>query len=85
MKMKTRENHLLVPSGSLLRDCLPDGADDLRLLIMCATVGHLKIARLLGRRLHVAFPRRCQYIEQTKPKLIVGLGAVPLQAIIGFH
>lgn len=70
------------PSGKLLRECLPDDSDNL------CSFDNIVNCRPPGNRTPVwqevtcCSPRRTKYIEKAKPKLIVGLGAIPLQAVL---
>lgn len=71
------------PSGTLLRQCLVDG------IVPVCSFDNVCNCRPPANRTPVfqeiecCRPRRWKYIEQAKPKLIVGLGAVPLHAILG--
>jgi uracil-DNA glycosylase family 4 len=71
------------PSGTLLRQCIPSGS------VAQCSFDNVCNCRPPGNRTPVwqeiecCQPRRVKFIEQAKPKLIVGLGAVPLQAILG--
>jgi len=74
------------PRGSLLRQCIPDGY-----LSVCSfdNVCNCRPTDDKGNRaptwqeVECCQPRRVKFIEQAKPKLIAGLGAVPLQAMLG--
>lgn len=74
------------PSGTLLRQCIPNG-----FVPVCSfdNVCNCRPTDAKGNRaptwqeVECCQPRRVKFIEQAKPKLIVGLGAVPLQAILG--
>ena len=71
------------PSGSLLRECIPDGFED-----DCSFDNIINCRPERNRtpqwnEIECCRPRRAKFIQQAKPKLIVGLGAVPLQAILG--
>jgi uracil-DNA glycosylase family 4 len=71
------------PSGSLLRECIPEDWQDecsFDNIINCRPPGNRTPQ---WQEIECCRPRRTKYIEQAKPKLIVGLGAVPLQAILG--
>jgi uracil-DNA glycosylase family 4 len=71
------------PSGSLLRQCIPSSS------LAVSSFDNVCNCRPPGNRTPVwqeiesCQPRRVKFIEQAKPKLIVGLGAVPLQAMLG--
>ena len=71
------------PSGSLLRSCIPDGG-----LHTCAFDNVVncrppKNRTPLWNEIECCHPRRVKFIEQARPKLIVGLGVVPLNTMLG--
>ena len=71
------------PSGKLLRECIPEGEGiycSFDNIINCRTP---KDRKALWNEVECCRSRRIKWIEQTKPKLIVGLGLVPLHAILG--
>jgi uracil-DNA glycosylase family 4 len=70
------------PSGSLLRECIPDGHGPSSFDNVC-NCRPPKNRTPTWVEIECCRPRRLKYIQQAKPKLIVGLGAVPLQAILG--
>src|SRR3974377_473321 len=69
-------------SGSLLRECLPDGGDSWNFdnVVNCRPPNNRTPT---PKEIECCRPRRIKYIEQAKPTLIVGLGATPMHAIIG--
>jgi DNA polymerase-1 len=79
---ETSGSPLTGPSGALLRECIPDGYGN------SCSFDNVCNCRPPGNRTPVwteiecCRPRRVQFIEQAKPKLIVGLGAVPLGAML---
>jgi uracil-DNA glycosylase family 4 len=71
------------PSGQLLRECIPDdweGECSFDNVINCRPPKNRDPA---WQEIECCRPRRVKYIEQAKPRLIIGLGAVPLQAVLG--
>lgn len=66
------------PTGRLLRECIPDGVEELCSfdnVINCRPPGN---RTPVFNEIECCRPRRWKYIEEAKPKLIVGLGAVPM-------
>jgi uracil-DNA glycosylase family 4 len=70
------------PSGALLRECIPDGHGPCS-FDNVANCRPPKNRTPTWVEIECCRPRRLKYIQQAKPRLIVGLGAVPLQAILG--
>jgi uracil-DNA glycosylase family 4 len=70
------------PSGTLLRSCIPDGADLLSFdnVVNCRPP---KNRTPTWHEIECCRPRRMRVIEELKPKLIVGLGGVPLSMVLG--
>jgi uracil-DNA glycosylase family 4 len=71
------------PSGALLRSCIPDDID-------CSFDNVLNCRPPKNRdpewsEIQCCHPRRIKYIQETKPLLIVGLGRIPLHAVLGSH
>ncbi len=71
------------PSGTLLRQCIPGG-----FVAQCSFDNVCNCRPPANRtptwqEVEACHPRRVKFIEQAKPKLIVGLGAVPLHAMLG--
>jgi uracil-DNA glycosylase family 4 len=71
------------PSGMLLRECIPDDVD-------CSFDNVLNCRPPKNRNpewneVQCCHPRRIKYIQEAKPLLIVGLGMVPLHAVLGSH
>jgi uracil-DNA glycosylase family 4 len=71
------------PSGRLLRSCIPDGAEHICSFDNVVNCRPPDNRTPIFTEIECCRPRRIKWIEQNKPKLIVGLGAVPMQAIIG--
>lgn len=71
------------PSGKLLRECLPDGWKNLCSfdnVVNCRPEGN---RTPIFTEIECCRPRRIKVIEECKPKLIVGLGAIPLNWALG--
>lgn len=71
------------PSGKLLRECIPHEYSDqvsFDNVINCRPPDN---RTPVWQEIECCRPRRWKVIEEVKPLLIVGLGAVPLQAITG--
>ena len=71
------------PSGKLLRDCIPKGLEkycSFDNVVNCRPEGN---RTPVWNEIECCRPRRWKYIEQAKPLLIVGLGLVPLSAMLG--
>ena len=73
------------PSGQLLRECIPDGMED-----ECSFDNQINCRPTKNRdpewtEIECCRPRRNKYIQEAKPLLIVGLGRIPLHAILGSH
>lgn len=69
------------PSGRLLRECIPDGCDcSFDNVVNCRPEGNRTPT---WQEAECCRPRRVKWIEQAKPKLILGLGAVPLKFMLG--
>ncbi len=71
------------PSGSLLRECIPDGMAQ-----YCAFDNIINCRPPNNRtpaftEIQCCTPRRELFIEQAKPKLIVGVGYIPTQWALG--
>lgn len=71
------------PSGRLLRSCIPDGAEHLCSFDNVINCRPPDNRTPIFAEIECCRPRRIKWIEENKPKLIVGLGPVPMQAIIG--
>ena len=71
------------PSGSLLRECIPEGSEDLCSFDNIINCRPPKNRTPEWQEIECCRPRRWKWIEQAKPKLIVGLGAVPLHWMLG--
>jgi uracil-DNA glycosylase family 4 len=74
------------PSGSLLRQCIPSGSlavSSFDNVCNCRPTDAKGNRAPVWQEIESCQPRRVKFIEQAKPKLIVGLGAVPLQAMLG--
>ena len=70
-------------SGQLLRSCIPDDID-------CSFDNVLNCWPPKNRdpewaEIECCRPRRNKYIQEAKPLLIVGLGRIPLHAVLGSH
>lgn len=70
------------PSGTLLRECIPDGFANSCSFDNVVNCRPPKNRTPVWNEIACCSPRRVKYIEQAQPRLIVGLGAVPLQAIL---
>jgi uracil-DNA glycosylase family 4 len=71
------------PSGRLLRECISDDVD-------CSFDNVLNCRPPKNRNpewneIQCCHPRRVKYIQEAKPLLIVGLGMIPLHAVLGSH
>lgn len=67
------------PSGTLLRECIPEGEEE-----FCSYDNVINCRPPQNRapvwaEIESCRPRRWKWIEEAKPKLIVGLGVIPLQ------
>ena len=71
------------PSGSLLRECIPGRLEDDCSFDNVINCRPPKNRPPQWNEIECCRPRRTKFIEQAKPGLIVGLGAVPLQAVLG--
>jgi uracil-DNA glycosylase family 4 len=71
------------PSGALLRECIPDGMEDECSFDNVINCRPPKNRNPVWQEITCCSPRRAKFVEQAKPKLIVGLGVIPLQAILG--
>lgn len=71
------------PSGKLLRECIPDGLDFTPTFDNQINCRPPKNRTPVWQEIECCRSRRIKYIEQVKPKLIVGLGALPMHAILG--
>jgi uracil-DNA glycosylase family 4 len=74
------------PSGSLLRQCIPSSSlavSSFDNVCNCRPTDAKGNRAPVWQEIECCQPRRVKFIEQAKPKLIVGLGAVPLGAILG--
>jgi len=82
---ETSHRPLTGPSGTLLRNVLADwaGPDDSLSFDNVVNCRPPDNRTPTPQEVECCRPRRIKFIEQAKPKLIVGLGAVPLNAIIG--
>jgi uracil-DNA glycosylase family 4 len=70
------------PSGNLLRQCIVRGTavtSSFDNVVNCRPPNN---RTPVWQEMECCRPRRIKWIEQTKPKLIVGLGAVPLQFML---
>lgn len=70
------------PSGAILRECIPDGHGPCS-FDNVANCHPPKNRTPTWVEIECCRPRRLKYIQEVKPRLIVGLGAVPLQAMLG--
>lgn len=70
------------PSGSLLRECIPDGMEDICSFDNIVNCRPPQNRTPVWQEIECCRPRRWKWIEEAKPKLIVGLGAVPLHAML---
>lgn len=71
------------PSGSLLRECIPPGEGaycSFDNVINCRPEGN---RTPVFAEIECCRPRRIKVIEEAKPRLIVGLGAIPMQWMLG--
>lgn len=69
------------PSGRLIRECIPEGEKcSFDNVINCRPENNRTPTT---QEIACCSPRKIKHIEEAKPKLILGLGAVPLQAIMG--
>ncbi len=70
------------PSGKLIRECIPDGERcSFDNVINCRPSKDNRTPT--QQEIQCCFPRKEKHVEEAKPKLILGLGVVPLQAIMG--
>ena|ERR1700689_5329182 len=69
------------PSGKLLRSCIPDGFEATCSFDNVCNCRPPENRTPTPNEVECCRPRREKFIPQAKPKLIVGLGAVPLQAM----
>ena len=68
------------PSGRLLRDCIPkDQICSFDNIVNCRPPNN---RTPVWQEVQCCSPRRIKFIEEAKPRLIVGLGVVPLRAIL---
>lgn len=71
-------------SGQLLRSCIPDDIDcSFDNVVNCRTSTTNRDPE--WNEVQCCHPRRVKYIQEAKPLLIVGLGMVPLHAVLGSH
>jgi uracil-DNA glycosylase family 4 len=71
------------PSGQLLRECIPEeweGECSFDNVCNCRPPGN---RTPVWTEIECCRPRRDRFVQEAKPLLIVGLGAVPLQAVLG--
>jgi DNA polymerase-1 len=71
------------PSGALLRSCIPRSA---RAICSYDNIVNCKPPNNrtpVWQEIECCRPRRQHWIAETKPKLVVGLGVVPMHAILG--
>lgn len=71
------------PSGTLLRSCIPDGLEERCSFDNIVNCRPPENRTPVWSEIECCRPRREKYIPQIKPKLIVGLGLIPLQAVLG--
>lgn len=71
------------PSGVLLRSCIPDGNGSRCSYDNIVNCRPPKNRTPVWIEIEACRPRRNKWIEQVKPKLIVGLGAIPLHWALG--
>ena len=71
------------PSGSLLRECIPDGQEEYCSFDNVINCRPPKNRTPIWQEVECCRPRRIKTIERAKPRLIVGLGAVPMHALLG--
>lgn len=69
------------PSGRLIRECIPEGEEcSFDNVCNCRPPNNRTPT---PQEIACCHPRRIKFIEEAKPKLILGLGVIPLQAIMG--
>lgn len=71
------------PSGKLLRSAIPKGLEAICSFDNIVNCRPPENRNPTWQETESCRPRRIKWIEQTKPKLIVGLGLIPLQAMLG--
>jgi uracil-DNA glycosylase family 4 len=71
------------PSGQLLRSCIPDGFEETCSFDNVCNCRPPENRTPTWNEIECCRPRRELFIPKAKPKLIVGLGLVPLQAMLG--
>lgn len=71
------------PSGQLLRSCIPLGEERKCSFDNVCNCRPPQNRTPTWQEIECCRSRRIKWIEQTKPKLIVGLGAIPLQWALG--
>lgn len=69
-------------SGKLLRECIPDGEAKYCSFDNVVNCRPPNNRTPVWNEVECCRPRRIKWIEEAKPKLIVGMGAVPLRAIL---
>lgn len=71
------------PSGSLLRECIPDGEEEFCSFDNVVNCRPQDNRTPTGVEIECCRPRRWKWVEEAKPLLIVGLGVIPLSMMLG--